>query len=111
VVMYCCAPTVSPAFAAAPADGSRRGNILSAGPALGAEAADAGAEPAHEMSQEQLDQEMAKIHEEIEKLRMEHDEVRTRFLFSTRGKCVLPPAHRACGVAYVGGLSHGCAGV
>ena len=28
------------------------------------------------MSQEQLDLEMAKIHEEIEKLRVEHDEVR-----------------------------------
>jgi hypothetical protein len=85
--MYCCAPTVSPTFAAAP-DGSRRGNIRSADPALGAEAADAGADPAHEMSQEQLDQGMAKIHEEIEKLRVEHGEV-TSTLQQASQRCLL----------------------
>lgn len=45
---------------------------------MSAEGAADAADPAQEMSQEELDKEMAKIHEEIEKLRREHDEVRGR---------------------------------
>jgi hypothetical protein len=38
--------------------------------------AEEAASAAEQMSQEELDKEMAKIHAEIDKLRLEHDEVR-----------------------------------
>jgi hypothetical protein len=48
---------------------------MAALPAMSAEEAEGAAE---QMSQEELDKEMAKIHAEIDKLRLEHDEVRAR---------------------------------
>ena len=49
--------------------------LLSAAPALSSEGEEAQGEPAQEMSQEELEKEMTKIHEEIDKLRKEHDAV------------------------------------
>jgi len=49
--------------------------VALAAPALSSEGEEAQGEPAQEMSQEELEKEMTKIHEEIDKLRKEHDAV------------------------------------